>query len=96
MSIKHRDMNELYCHSQIGLFSSGTKPATIMSAPENTPADPIPAIVLPKISATEVGAAPHSAEPTSKRKIAKMKTCFGEAKVYALPKTSWKEQVVNR
>jgi hypothetical protein len=68
----------------------------MINAPENTPADPIPAIVRPRINATELGAAPHTAEPTSKRNIAKMKTYFGEAKVYALPKTSWKEHVVKR
>ena len=68
----------------------------MISAPENTPADPIPAIVRPKINVTELGAAPQTAEPTSKIKMAKMKTYFGGARVYAFPKTSWKEQVVNR
>ena len=41
----------------------------MIKAPENTPAEPIPAMVLPNINATEEGAAPHSAEPTSNRKI---------------------------
>jgi hypothetical protein len=53
----------------------------MINAPENTPADPIPAMVRPRIKATELGAAPHTAEPTSKRKMAKMKTYFGDANV---------------
>jgi hypothetical protein len=56
----------------------------------------MPAIVRPKISATEFGAAPQTADPTSNRSMAKMKTYLGDVKVYALPKTSWNEQVVNK
>jgi hypothetical protein len=45
----------------------------ITMTPENTPADPDPAIARPKINAFELGAAPHNAEPISKRETAMRK-----------------------
>jgi hypothetical protein len=54
----------------IGLFCNGTLYAIIISAPENIPAEPTPAIALPTIKVIEFGAAPQIALPTSKMKIA--------------------------
>ena len=57
---------------------SGTDCATITTAPENIPADPIPAIARPIIKVVEVGAAPQRADPASKMTVADTNTHLGE------------------
>lgn len=54
----------------MGLLASGTICAIITVAPENMPADPIPAIARPTMKASELGAPPQTADPTSKMRIA--------------------------
>jgi hypothetical protein len=60
----------------IGLFGSGTISDTTTVAPENIPADPIPAMARPMIKAVDDGAAPHRAEPPSKITIDTRKRSF--------------------
>lgn len=54
----------------MGRLASGTICAIITVAPENMPADPIPAIARPTMKALELGAPPQTADPTSKIRIA--------------------------
>jgi len=54
----------------MGLFTKGTEYATIMSAPEKIPAEPIPATARPMMSAIEFGATPHIKLPSSNIPIA--------------------------
>lgn len=54
----------------IGRFTNGTEYATMISAPENTPAEPRPATARPQINAIEFGATPQTRLPSSKMKIA--------------------------
>lgn len=64
--------------TKMGRLASGTICATITVAPENMPADPIPAIARPTMKALEFGAPPQMADPTSKISIAIRKTVFVE------------------
>lgn len=62
----------------IGRFCSGTLCMIITIAPEETPADPSPAMARPRMKAVEFGAAPQITEPSSKRPMTARKTYFGE------------------
>jgi len=53
-------------------------------------------MALPMMSATELGAAPQMTEPTSNSKTAARKVALTFTKVYILPKTSKKAQLVSR
>ena len=64
-----------------GLFAKGTDFAIMISAPENIPDPPIPAIALPTIRTTELGAAPDMADPTSKIKTAGTKLHLIDSRV---------------
>jgi len=63
-------MNPVY----IGRLTSGTEYATIMSAPENIPALPTPAMARPTMRAIELGAIPQMRLPNSKMPMAMRKT----------------------
>ena len=64
--------------TKIGRLASGTICAIITVAPENMPADPIPAIARPNMKALEFGAPPQMADPTSKIRMAIRKTVLVE------------------
>ena len=64
--------------------------------PAWTPPAPSPAILRPKIKAIEFGAAPQIAEPISNSKTAARKVFLTFKKVYILPKTNKKAQLVSR
>jgi hypothetical protein len=59
------------CH--MGRFRSGVSGIIMTMTPENTPAEPQPAMALPSMKAVEVGAAPQRAEPASNRTTAARK-----------------------
>lgn len=67
--------------SQMGSFPGLTLWDNTTKAPENTPADPTPAIARPAISITELEAAPQTAEPISKRLMASRSVALVENKV---------------
>jgi hypothetical protein len=53
-------------------------------------------MALPMMKAIELGAAPQMAEPTSNNTAAAMKVALTSRKVYILPNTSKKAQLVRR
>lgn len=79
----------------MGRSARGMVDVIKMTAPAMMPALPIPAIALPTIKATEFGAAPHRADPTSKTKMRIKNTYFAVWKVYILPMSNWKQELVN-
>ena len=64
--------------------------------PDRTPPDPRPAIALPRMKAIEFGAAPQRIEPTSNSRMDVRKVALMLKKVYSLPNTSWKAQLVSK
>lgn len=80
----------------IGRLLRGTMYTIRIIVPEGMQAEPSPAIARPTINAIEVGVAPQSAEPISKTRMLPRKTHFGAKRVYSLPKTSWKAELVRR
>ena len=79
-----------------GLFSSGDELANIISAPENKPEAPRPAMARPTMRAIELGATPQISEPTSKMKRVSRNIHLILKKVYSRPKKSWKADKVSR
>jgi hypothetical protein len=57
----------------IGRFWRGTEYATMIRAPEKTPALPTPAMARPTIKALLLGATPQTREPISKMEMASRK-----------------------
>lgn len=79
----------------MGRVASGMVDVIKMMAPAMMPALPIPAIARPMMKATELGAAPHRADPISKIKMRTKNTYLAVWKVYILPMSNWKQELVN-
>ncbi len=61
-----------------GRLCRGTEYAMTIKAPENIPAQPMPAIARPTIRALDVGAIPQTSDPSSKIPMALRKTVLME------------------
>jgi hypothetical protein len=69
----------------VGLLCKGTTCARIISAPENKPAAPTPAIARPTMRPMLEGVTPQRSEPASKMLMDVIKTYLIEKVEYSLP-----------
>ena len=70
---------------KVGLLCSGTVCARIISAPENKPAAPTPAIARPTMRPMLEGVKPQRSDPASNMLIEEIKTYLIEKVEYSLP-----------
>ena len=66
-----------------------------LTAPDEIPPAPIPAMALAMIKVMELGAAPHRADPASNSIIDDINTALMSKERYSLPNISWNAQFVS-